>query len=127
MNGNEHDTLQEAVCLTLPSDEIQRIFDKAKTLKDLNPMYSIRPKYKKFQQGDKCRGVLTGFKKIPSRHSGEIEAAIWVDEKGESYFSQAVILVDELQKANIAKGTAIEITCTGQKGSALNFDIHILG
>lgn len=116
--------------LSFTSVDYKKLMSNVQLLDELEPKVSIKPVYKYFsaeKAGFKCRGLFVGFAKTKNAKGVVLDSVLWMEKDGRVYYNSATILVEDLTKYGIVKGTPIEITFMGKKGDAHNFEVMVLG
>ena len=125
--------------LALPDGiDIASLLAQTELLDKAQVQMSLRSEYLELQTGQTFRGLFVGYgtakHSSPNEGEGLIEKPcvklLGSDKKG--YINSSVLLVREIQTANLAIGTAIQITNVGEKKmsngfKAKDYEISLLG
>lgn len=125
-------TENEQVSIEIDSALIQNAASAASNLSKLKPLMDIKLTHKDFRTvNESCRGIFLGFTKMMNKRQQQIDAIMWMEEGGQTFYNCGTILVGDCRNFKMKNGVAFEITYLGKKplrggGDANNFRVSIL-
>jgi hypothetical protein len=113
--------------------DFSALIAKSQKLNQMKEVVQINAEYCEFEKGVVEKGIFAGFVTINIKDaiSGDlkpVKAARWVTADKKIKLNGGAALVNELEKAGVPQGTAIQISWNGEKsGNTKVYQISILG
>jgi hypothetical protein len=114
-------------------DFAKQLINKASELNNAEIAVQVNSEYMEFAKaGEKVRGVFIGLTQATfkdQQNEGQYknqDAVQWMGSDKKVKICAAVALVNEIKRANIQPGTALEIEMTGKEGNTKLFNVSIL-
>lgn len=129
---NQITTTENSQLAQINVPNLSEIVAKSQNLDKMESMISLTAEYHELEKpGESFRGVFIGFQtmQVADKTTGEVKelnAARFLKDK-RVLINAGAVLINELKRANVEVGTAIEVTYLRKEGNAKIYSLALLG